>query len=76
MKINGNLKLVFKADPAEKCAVEIPRASGPTLLSEILSEGVIFGDSGELLARLPRQSVDLFFTSPPYADARSYSRIH
>ena len=76
MKIKGNLSLVFKAAPAEQCAVEVPHASGRTLLSEILSEGVILGDSAELLARLPRQSVDLFFTSPPYADARAYSRIH
>jgi DNA modification methylase len=29
-----------------------------------------------LLPQLPRESVDLFFTSPPYADARAYSRIH
>jgi DNA modification methylase len=28
------------------------------------------------LNALPSSSVDLFFTSPPYADARSYSRIH
>jgi len=28
------------------------------------------------MAQLPRRSVDLFFTSPPYADARAYSRIH
>ena len=30
----------------------------------------------ELLPRLVPQSVDLFFTSPPYADQRAYSRIH
>lgn len=34
------------------------------------------GDSLDLLPRLPDGSVDLFFTSPPYADARAYSRIH
>ncbi len=28
------------------------------------------------LPALPGGSVDLFFTSPPYADARAYSRIH
>jgi DNA modification methylase len=28
------------------------------------------------LPSLPPKSVDLFFTSPPYADARAYSRIH
>ena len=36
----------------------------------------MLGDSGAVLARLPRHSVDLFFTSPPYADARAYSRVH
>jgi DNA modification methylase len=76
MRAKGNLKLVFRAAPVEKCAVEMPHATGATLLNEILSEGVVLGDSSELLARMPRQSVDLFFTSPPYADARSYSRIH
>jgi len=45
-------------------------------LSQFLSDGIIQGDAGELLARLPQSSIDLFFTSPPYADARSYSRIH
>lgn len=34
------------------------------------------GDAAEWLPRLPKGSVDLFFTSPPYADARGYSRIH
>lgn len=34
------------------------------------------GDSSVWLPALPSESVDLFFTSPPYADARSYSRIH
>lgn len=35
-----------------------------------------WGDSSEWLPALPSESVDLFFTSPPYADARAYSRIH
>ncbi len=34
------------------------------------------GDALELLPRLDAGSVDLFFTSPPYADQRAYSRIH
>jgi DNA modification methylase len=34
------------------------------------------GDSGQWLPSLDPGSVDLFFTSPPYADARAYSRIH
>jgi DNA modification methylase len=37
---------------------------------------VTWGDAGEWLPVLPEKSVDLFFTSPPYADARAYSRIH
>jgi DNA modification methylase len=39
-------------------------------------EGIICGDAGDLIPQLPDGSVDLFFTSPPYADARAYSRIH
>ena len=42
----------------------------------MLAEGIVHGDAAELLPRLPEGSVDLFFTSPPYADARAYSRIH
>ena len=34
------------------------------------------GDAGDWISRLPDASVNLFFTSPPYADARAYSRIH
>jgi DNA modification methylase len=45
-------------------------------LAQFLADGIIQGDAKDLLARLPLRSVDLFFTSPPYADARSYSRIH
>jgi hypothetical protein len=49
---------------------------GQRLLDRMLDEGVIEGDSLSVLPALPRESVDLFFTSPPYADARAYSRIH
>lgn len=49
-------------------------ASG--FLHRTLTEGIVHGDAEELLGRLPPASVDLFFTSPPYADARAYSRIH
>ncbi len=42
----------------------------------MLTEGVVHGDAADLIPRLPEGSVDLFFTSPPYADARAYSRIH
>lgn len=45
-------------------------------LGKLLGDGVVHGDSEQLLPKLPRASVDLFFTSPPYADARAYSRIH
>ena len=46
------------------------------LLARLLDEGVTLGDASEFLPKLPRESVDLFFTSPPYADARPYSPIH
>lgn len=42
----------------------------------MLAEGVVHGDALDLLPQLSRSSVDLFFTSPPYADARAYSRVH
>lgn len=45
-------------------------------LASLLGCGVTWGDSSEWLAALPHGGVDLFFTSPPYADARAYSRIH
>jgi DNA modification methylase len=53
-----------------------PPKGADGILAQLLSDGVTWGDSAEWLPRLPRQSVDLFFTSPPYADARAYSRIH
>lgn len=46
------------------------------ILDKVLQEGVTQGDALELLPLLPKGKVDLFFTSPPYADARAYSRIH
>ncbi len=45
-------------------------------LHSILENGIVQGDSLELLPRLPRGSIDLFFMSPPYADARAYSEIN
>jgi DNA modification methylase len=47
-----------------------------TALAQLLVQGVTWGDSEAWLPRLPSGSVDLFFMSPPYADARPYSRIH
>lgn len=51
-------------------------ARGDATLKALLDDGVVWGDSYEWLPRLPESSVDLFFTSPPYADARAYSKIH
>lgn len=45
-------------------------------LAQFLDDGIVYGDALDLLPHLPQGSIDLFFTSPPYADARSYSRIH
>ncbi|WP_220475028.1 site-specific DNA-methyltransferase [Actinomyces sp. 2119] len=45
-------------------------------LALLLGEGVTWGDSSQWLPALPEGSVDLFFTSPPYADQRAYSRVH
>lgn len=53
-----------------------PRVMGDAVLAVLLADGVTWGDSGEWLPVLPERSVDLWFTSPPYADARAYSRIH
>jgi DNA modification methylase len=71
------LKLVVHdKPPAAKPAAAAARVEDPKLLARVLKDGIIHGDSESLLAKLPRESVDLFFTSPPYADARAYSRIH
>lgn len=53
-----------------------PRASADHMLERLLAEGMTWGDSAQWLPALPTESVDLWFTSPPYADARAYSRIH
>lgn len=45
-------------------------------VDRFLETGVVEGDALDLLPCLERGSVDLFFTSPPYADQRAYSRIH
>lgn len=54
----------------------VMNTSGAEMLKRIIEEGVVRGNSAEMLPMLPRESVDLFFTSPPYADARAYSRVH
>lgn len=53
-----------------------PPGEPQAALEALLAEGVTWGDSSLWLPALPEGSVDLFFTSPPYADARAYSRIH
>ena len=53
-----------------------PRARGDAALEELLDSGVTWGDATQWLPVLPGAAVDLWFTSPPYADARAYSRIH
>src|ERR1039458_947417 len=53
-----------------------PPSSPIKALDQLLADGVTWGDASEWLPKLPNHKVDLFFTSPPYADARAYSRIH
>ncbi|HET9898742.1 MAG TPA: site-specific DNA-methyltransferase [Streptosporangiaceae bacterium] len=57
-------------------AVPPPPTAPEEALRQLLAEGVTWGDSADWLPALPEGEVDLFFTSPPYADARAYSRIH
>ena len=52
----------------------IPNSQADSL-DYLLGQGIVCGDAQEWLLRLPPASVDLIFTSPPYADARSYSAI-
>src|SRR5665811_443918 len=54
----------------------MPIRGDTQVLAKFLDEGITHGDALDLLPRLPQGSIDLFFTSPPYADARAYSRIH
>lgn len=61
--------------PGPEVMPQPPRSSAAAL-EQLLREAVTWGDSAAWLPRLPSRSVDLYFTSPPYADARAYSRIH
>jgi len=70
------LTLVHSANGQSDVASAATRGRPVDLLRHILADGVLHGDAEQLLTKLPRESVDLFFTSPPYADARAYSRIH
>jgi DNA modification methylase len=76
VKKDSSLRLVFDTSVQRRAQSPETKASRLNLLDQILQQGVLLGDSSELLGELPRQSIDLFFTSPPYADARAYSRIH
>lgn len=53
-----------------------PPSDPAAALAQLLGEGITWGDALEWLEAIPPQSVDMFFTSPPYADMRAYSRIH
>lgn len=64
------------AAPSEIQVDGLRGARDPSFLHDLLSIGIVQGDAEKLLQRLPCRSVDLFFMSPPYADARSYSVIH
>src|SRR3954462_6739708 len=59
-----------------KAAPPTPPRDSTVALERLLKDGATWGDASEWLPRLPESSVHLFFTSPPYADARAYSRIH
>jgi len=52
-----------------------PADHGAALLERLLATGLLPGNALTLLPLLPPARVDLFFSSPPYADARAYSRI-
>ena len=54
----------------------MPPSDPDAAMGKALADGVTCGDSALWLPALPANSVDLIFTSPPYADVRAYSRIH
>jgi DNA modification methylase len=76
MSRNTTLKLVHNADDLFGQVSTATRGSPVNVLRRALADGVLHGDAEQLLDELPPESVDLFFTSPPYADARAYTRIH
>lgn len=65
----------MKLQPVPPVGPQVPKIP-KAALAHLLSEGVTWGDSSLWLPALPEGSVNLFFTSPPYADQRAYSRIH
>src|ERR1700719_572066 len=76
MSRQAALKLVHRTDGLSGLVSAAARDRSVDVLRRTLAAGVLHGDAEQLLDELPRESVDLFFTSPPYADARAYSRIH
>lgn len=70
------LKIVHDGQAASPRPAEQVCPKDPDILTQILECGVLQGDAAMLLGKFPLGGVDLFFTSPPYADARAYSRIH
>lgn len=65
------------ADPVNPVPVAPlrPALAPEDALGLLLRQGITWGDAADWLPALPAGSVDLWFTSPPYADARAYSRI-
>lgn len=55
--------------------VRPPRPVNGGALERLLEDGVTWADAKDWLPALPEASVDLFFTSPPYANMREYARI-
>ncbi len=44
--------------------------SGTTAQLNVKTNQILCGDSGKILATIPDHSIDLIFTSPPYAQQR------
>jgi len=60
----------------DRPSVRPPAPPREGILEQVLEEGVTWADAAEWLPALPQGRVDLFFTSPPYANMRAYARIH
>ncbi len=78
MALEPQTSLVLFDMPVHAVPTALPRPPHDPngVLERLLKDGVTHGDAADWLPRIPASSVDLFFTSPPYADARAYSRIH
>ncbi|MBB4264627.1 DNA methyltransferase [Roseospira visakhapatnamensis] len=71
-----SLHLIQAVPETDEDVADTAEQRDPAFLTDVLDAGVVQGDASVLLRRLHRDSVDLFFLSPPYADARTYSEIH